>query len=213
MKIDTNFSGVTLLKDWWKQVKSNFEDILSGHEEHRTQSTLDHPDKSVMQRHIADKAVGTSQLADYSVGSSQLAQYAVSSAKIYPAAVQTAHIKDASVTSDKIADSAVDSSKLEKYTRWEMLNSMNTADTYKETSNAIGKADDTSLFKTYSTRFGSIGGAPSDTTENSSGDLEYLVLQIALDEDDKLQIAMNTTSYRRFIRRLSLGRPGEWTEI
>lgn len=102
MKLDFNFSGVTLLRDWWKKVKANFETVQNEFNNHREKAELDHPEKSVLQKHIADKAVGQGQIADYSIGATQLAQYSVSSAKIYPQAVQTPHIKNENVTKEKL---------------------------------------------------------------------------------------------------------------
>lgn len=137
MNLNFNFTGKTTLKDWWKIVKENFTTIKSNFESHQNAAELNHPDKSVKQRHIADKAVGQAQIADYSIGQTQLAQYSVSSAKIYPEAVQTPHIKDGNVTkakletsiqtqldnfqshienpSQEIADSAVTTAKLADY--------------------------------------------------------------------------------------------------
>ncbi|MCI8404166.1 MAG: hypothetical protein HFE49_04610 [Clostridia bacterium] len=114
VKLNLDFSlykGKTRLKHWWPKVKEHFTQVQTAHNAledtvsaHKTASELDHPSKSVKQRHIADRAVGQGQIADYAVGQGQLAQYAVSSAKIYPAAVQTAHIKDGNVTREKLSE-------------------------------------------------------------------------------------------------------------
>lgn len=214
MKLNINFSGITLLKDWWKTVKANFTTIESEYNNHQTASVLDHPNKSVKQQHIADKAVGTSQIADYSVGTTQLAQYSVSSAKIYPGAVITAHIKDGNVTQEKIADSAVTLEKMDIDAREKTLSFMRDEETYKNTSNDLLLAPSDSLFKTYTTRLGQIKGAPSDKTANSStGYIEYLVLQVPLDIDDRIQIAININSHRKFMRRINTVNPYEWVEI
>ncbi len=112
MNLDFNYDGKTKLKDWWGKVKANFQTLQDGFNEHRENTTLDHPDKSVKQQHIADKAVGTGQIADYAVGQSQLQQYSVSSAKIYPGAVKTTHLADNNVTTEKIAAGAVKSGNI-----------------------------------------------------------------------------------------------------
>lgn len=114
MKLNLDFTlykGKTRLKHWWPKVKEHFTRVQTEHNaledtvnSHKTASELDHPSKSVKQRHIADKAVGQGQIADYAVGQGQLAQYAVSSAKIYPGAVQTAHIKAGIVTREKLSE-------------------------------------------------------------------------------------------------------------
>lgn len=93
MNLNFNFNGKTLLREWWKTVKDNFQKIQDALNTHRTASELDHPDKSVKQKHIAD----------YSIGTQQIAQYAITGTKIYPAAVQTAHIKDGNVTEAKLS--------------------------------------------------------------------------------------------------------------
>lgn len=98
MNLNFNFNGKTLLREWWKTVKDNFQKIQDAFNTHRTASELDHPDKSVKQKHIAD----------YSIGTQQIAQYAVTDTKIYPAAVQTAHIKDGDVTNEKLEQSIQD---------------------------------------------------------------------------------------------------------
>lgn len=102
MQLNFNFSGITLLKDWWGIVRDNFTTVQTLFNTHQIASVLDHPDKSVTTAKIADKAVGAAKIADYSIGPTQLAQYAVSSAKIYPAAVLTTHIKDGNVTKEKL---------------------------------------------------------------------------------------------------------------
>lgn len=115
MNLNFNFNGKTLLRNWWKIVEENFRTIqtaindhLNKFTEHKTAAELDHPNKSVKQKHIADKAVGQGQIADYAVGQTQLAQYSVSSAKIYPEAVQTSHIKDGNVTMPKLSQDLQD---------------------------------------------------------------------------------------------------------
>ncbi len=100
MNLNFNFDGKTLLRNWWKIVEANFRTIqaafadhLNKFNEHKTAAELDHPDKSVKQRHIDD----------YSINTTKLAQYAVTNTKIYPGAVQTAHIKDGNVTESKLS--------------------------------------------------------------------------------------------------------------
>lgn len=107
--MNLNFDGDTLLREWWKTVKANFQEVLN----HKTATTLDHPDGSVTsskiasdavtQSKIADGAVTTSKLADYGITANKLAQYAVTSAKIYPGAVLTAHVKDGTITMAKLS--------------------------------------------------------------------------------------------------------------
>ena len=100
MQLNFNFNGKTLLRNWWGIVKENFQTIqtafadhLNKFTEHKTSVELDHPDKSVKQKHIAD----------YSIGTQQIEQYTVTGPKIYPAAVQTSHIKDKNVTMPKLS--------------------------------------------------------------------------------------------------------------
>lgn len=105
MQLNFNFNGKTLLRNWWGIVKENFQTIqtafadhLNKFTEHKTSVELDHPDKSVKQKHIAD----------YSIGTQQIEQYTVTGPKIYPAAVQTSHIKDKNVTMPKLSQDLQD---------------------------------------------------------------------------------------------------------
>ncbi len=88
MKLNLDFTGATLLKEWWKTVKANFEAIQS----HSTEEVIDHPDKSVTSEKIADYAVKTMKLANESV----------SAGKIATDAVRTTHLKDGNVTMAKL---------------------------------------------------------------------------------------------------------------
>ncbi|MBQ8301760.1 MAG: hypothetical protein IJX57_07370 [Clostridia bacterium] len=89
MKLNLDFTGATLLKEWWQTVKANFEAIQS----HSTETVIDHPDKSVTSEKIADYAVKTMKLANESV----------SAGKIATDAVRTTHLKDGNVTRAKLA--------------------------------------------------------------------------------------------------------------
>jgi len=88
MKLNLDFTGATLLKEWWQTVKANFEAIQS----HSTEGIIDHPDKSVTSEKIADYAVKTMKLANESV----------SAGKIATDAVRTTHLKDGNVTMAKL---------------------------------------------------------------------------------------------------------------
>ena len=75
VKLNLDFSlykGKTRLKHWWPKVKEHFTQVQTAHNAledtvsaHKTASELDHPSKSVKQRHIADRAVGQGQIADH----------------------------------------------------------------------------------------------------------------------------------------------------
>ena len=99
MKLNFNFSGKTLLKDWWKIVRDNFTAIQTDHNElsdrvntHKTAKVIDHPDKSVTSAKIADKAIHTSHMADYVITKDK--------------------ISDGAVTTDKVANSSITTMKL-----------------------------------------------------------------------------------------------------
>ena len=100
MKLNFNFSGKTLLKDWWKIVRDNFTAIQTDHNElsdsvntHKTAKVIDHPDKSVTSTKIADKAIHTEHIANY----------AITKDKVVNGAVTTDKITDKSITVNKLA--------------------------------------------------------------------------------------------------------------
>lgn len=100
MKLNFNFSGKTLLKDWWKTVRDNFTTIQTDHNElsdsvntHKTAEVIDHPDKSVTSTKIADKAIHTEHIANY----------AITKDKVVNGAVTTDKIADKSITVNKLA--------------------------------------------------------------------------------------------------------------
>lgn len=100
MKLNFNFSGKTLLKDWWKIVRDNFTAIQTDHNElsdsvntHKTAEVIDHPDKSVTSTKIADKAIHTEHIANY----------AITKDKVVNGAVTTDKIADKSITVNKLA--------------------------------------------------------------------------------------------------------------
>lgn len=85
-KVNTNLPGYDLGEDA-PNIKEKLKKIIelqTEYDNHHTSPELDHPEKSVLQKHIADKSVGQAQLADYCVGS--------------------IHIKDGNVTLAKLAD-------------------------------------------------------------------------------------------------------------
>ena len=89
MKLNFNFSGKTLLKDWWKIVRDNFTAIQTDHNElsdsvntHKTAEVIDHPDKSVTSTKIADKAIRTAHIANYAITKDKVANGAVTTDKI-----------------------------------------------------------------------------------------------------------------------------------
>lgn len=89
MKLNFNFSGKTLLKDWWKIVRDNFTAIQTDHNElsdsvntHKTAEVIDHPDKSVTSTKIADKAIYTEHIANYAITKDKVANGAVTTDKI-----------------------------------------------------------------------------------------------------------------------------------
>ena len=89
MKLNFNFSGKTLLKDWWKIVRDNFTAIQTDHNElsdsvntHKTAKVIDHPDKSVTSTKIADKAIRTEHIANYAITKDKVANGAVTTDKI-----------------------------------------------------------------------------------------------------------------------------------
>lgn len=105
MQLNFNFNGKTLLRNWWKIVEANFRTIqtafadhLNKFTEHKTAAELDHPDKSVQTRHIADYAIGTTQLA----------QDAVNNVRISNNAVDTRTVKDKAITKAKLEQSIQD---------------------------------------------------------------------------------------------------------
>lgn len=100
MKLNFNFSGKTLLKDWWKIARDNFTAIQNDHNElsdsvntHKTAEVIDHPDKSVTSTKIADKAIHTEHIANY----------AITKDKVVNGAVTTDKIADKSITANKLA--------------------------------------------------------------------------------------------------------------
>ncbi|MCI5605302.1 MAG: hypothetical protein MR413_06595, partial [Clostridia bacterium] len=141
MNLNFNFSGATLLKDWWKQVRTNFQTVQDNFNSHvadfeKTKSdinskidsaynkldkamsahtgaqTIDHPDKSVTRIKIADKAVGTAQLDNKVVGKEQLADKAVGTEQLADYSVGEAQLAQYAVTSDKICPQAVQTSHI-----------------------------------------------------------------------------------------------------
>ena len=89
MKLNFNFDGKTLLKDWWKIVRDNFTAIQTDHNElsdsvntHKTAEVIDHPDKSVTSTKIADKAIRTAHIANYAITKDKVANGAVTTDKI-----------------------------------------------------------------------------------------------------------------------------------
>jgi hypothetical protein len=104
VKLNFNFDGKTRLKEWWTIVRDNLTSIQELFNSHQSAAELDHPSKSVKQKHIADKAVGQGQLADGAVGTTQIAASAVTSAKIGTAAVNAEHIAKGVVTAEKLSD-------------------------------------------------------------------------------------------------------------
>ena len=233
MSVNNNYSGKTLLKDWWKIVASNFNTLQVDLHSHSTAVDLNHPNKSVKKRHIDDGAVGKDQIEDYSVSQEKLAQYSVSSAKIYPSAVLTAHIKNGNVTYEKLADGSVKESKisddavtetkimdgavvetkLDNALKRKTINYMHSKDTYIDTANNMNTTVTGPLFRIYSSKHAAITGAPSDNTAGTNGYIEYLVLQVPIYDNERTQIALNINSRRKFIRRIVSGTPGDWAEI
>ncbi len=223
MNINTKYEGKTLLRDWWKIVKSNFGELEAWCKSHRDAPELNHANKSVKRKHIEDSAVGSDQIEDFSISADKLAQYSVSAAKIYPSAVMTAHIRDANVTTNKIADAnitekkiangAVTDSKIAYDTKIKMINAMSAEDTYSDTDNDMSAASTGPLFRIYSSKYADITGAPPDNSAGENGYIEYLTLQIQMDKNERVQIALNLNSHRKFIRRIVSGTSGEWTEI
>lgn len=113
MKLNFNFSGKTLLKDWWKIVRDNFTAIQTEHNElsdsvntHKTAEVIDHPDKSVTSAKIADKAIHTSHMADYVITKDK--------------------ISDGAVTTDKVANSSITTMKLSM----DIVENLGKADTF-----------------------------------------------------------------------------------
>lgn len=113
MKLNFNFSGKTLLKDWWKIVRDNFTAIQTDHNElsdsvntHKTAKVIDHPDKSVTSAKIADKAIHTSHMADYVITKDK--------------------ISDGAVTTDKVANSSITTMKLSM----DIVENLGKADTF-----------------------------------------------------------------------------------
>ncbi|MGN0149018.1 MAG: hypothetical protein ACI4C7_02045, partial [Clostridia bacterium] len=144
MNLNFNFSGATLLKDWWKQVRTNFQTVQDNFNSHvadfeKTKSdinskidsaynkldkamsahtgaqTIDHPDKSVTRTKIADKAIGTEQLADKAVGTEQLADKAVETEQLADKAVETEQLADKAVGTEQLADYSVGEAQLAQY--------------------------------------------------------------------------------------------------
>lgn len=108
MKLDFNYTGKTLLKNWWKIVKSNFQSVQTIFNTHQTSPVIDHPDKSVTEVKLADKAVSAAKLNDSAVTTSKIADSAVKTSKIGGGAVTAEKLIDGAVTSAKIGNKAVE---------------------------------------------------------------------------------------------------------
>lgn len=102
MKLNLDFTAATLLKDWWKTVKSNFETITNTFNSHTTAEVLDHPDGSVTTAKVKDKAITTDKLADYGVTTIKIAQGAINNNRLSNNSVDTRTLKDKCVTKAKL---------------------------------------------------------------------------------------------------------------
>lgn len=235
MNLKLNFNGKTLLKDWWRIMLENLQSISSYFETHRTASTLDHPDRSVQQRHMANSSVGTNQLIDLNVTEAKLASGAVTSAKIGTSAVQTTHIKDSNVTkpkleqslrlllnsfeehmntpSQEIADNSVTWNKLNEIVQMTTRNYMNDADTYNYCNNDFANAWNSALAYSFNSNRGSFRDAPPDNTPMPQGMIRYAMFVTRITTMTMLQIAINLSSLRVFIRILTNGTTGGWQEM
>lgn len=235
MNLKLNFNGKTLLKNWWRMVLENFTLINTNFEKHRTQLSMDHPNKSVKKTHLADNSVGTEQIEDYSVTQAKLAQYSVSSAKIYPAAVQTAHIKDQNVTRAKLEQDLQD--QLETFqthmdnpsqeipigsVSWDKIapeiysvirNYMNDRETYAYCANNFAQVYGGALFLVFNSGLGDLVGAPPDNTAADDGNVKYVLFNLSIANYTRLQIAMNVGSFKKYRRVTDSVFAGEWHEI
>lgn len=213
----------------------NLQSISSAFDTHRTASTLDHPDGSVKQRHIANGSIGTNQLVDASVTGSKLASGAVTSAKIGASAVETSHIKDSNVTktkldanlkqllndfqehmdtpSQEIPDNSVTWAKLDEVTRMTVRNYMNDLDTYNYCHNNFAVAWNSALAYSINSNRGALQDAPPDNTPMSQGMIRYALFVTRITTMTLLQIAINLASNRVFIRVLTNGSKGGWQEM
>ncbi len=95
------------------------------------------------------------------------------------------------------------------------LNSYDEADTYKKTQNSMVRPYGYALFKSFSSNYGTIANCPSDTTPIDGDEISYVLLEVQMSGDRFLQIAMNTSSFRRFARVVfdGIGYKSEWTEL
>ncbi len=108
MNLDFNYTGKTLLKNWWQIVKNNFQSVQVIFNTHQAAQIIDHPDKSVTEQKIADKAISAEKIADSAVSTAKIADSAVKTSKIGGGAVTEAKILDGAVTSSKIGNKAVE---------------------------------------------------------------------------------------------------------
>lgn len=235
MNLKLNFDGKTLLKNWWRMVLENFNTINTNFEKHRTQTPMDHPNKSVNKTHMADNSVGTEQIEDYSVTQTKLSQYSVSSAKIYPAAVQTVHIKDENVTraklepdlkeqletfqthintpSQEIADGSVTLKKLDPEMYSTIRNAMTEQETYNYCANNFSKVYSGAMFFLLNSGLGALTDAPPDTTAAADGNIKYAMFNLRISGYTRLQIAINLGSLKRYGRVTDSIWGGEWHEL
>lgn len=97
---------------------SHIEDIASNVnaniKEHKTATSLDHPDNSVKTKHIDDYAITEDKLSLNAVTEHKLGEKAVTSSKIPSNAILTEHIKNRNVTYDKMAYEAIGYHHLDK---------------------------------------------------------------------------------------------------
>ncbi len=63
MNLNLDFTGATLLKNWWKTVKENFSSIQENFNSHNTNTVLDHPNGSVTTSKLASRAVTKAKLS------------------------------------------------------------------------------------------------------------------------------------------------------
>lgn len=107
MNLNFDYTGKTLLKNWWQIVKSNFQSVQTIFNTHQSSQVIDHPDKSVTAPKLADKAVTSAKLSDSAVTTAKIADSAVKTNKIGGGAVTSEKLLDGAVTSAKIGNKAV----------------------------------------------------------------------------------------------------------
>ncbi len=161
---------------------------------------------------LGDGQVTTSKLADAAVTAEKIHTNSINTFKIIDGAVTKEKIAENAINNEKIIDQSITEDKLDKTTRSYLLNYFMDTRTGTDCLNNFNRASWQSNWYSFNSRYGELTNAPSDTTTYKDGYIRYTVLVVPIDVDNRIQVAFNLGSHRRFWR--IIGAVGtEWTEI